>query len=199
MDSNNVGPRTLADVIELTERDSVDRISLGSVAAKRHVSAARSTAKYIEQFTGAQAEAIRLDDLVWIDSKLLFFAKKQGVDRKYAVRHVHMKNKLLACAHSAGWACKSFELRQSRDTRSSALKGHSRSRPGINDDAVRGGVRIEILKNMLRQAGVTTTLRYGKHFDVSRAAIYLHEYLRSRKGGPTAEPGDGPSSINHSE
>jgi hypothetical protein len=75
---NKQGPQTLAECLVLFEKSMANEISRGSVAAKRRISAARNTAKRIQQMFGAPAHRIRLDDLVEIDSQLVGVTNGRG-------------------------------------------------------------------------------------------------------------------------
>ncbi len=177
------GPQTLADLIDLIEHSTADQISRGAVGAKRRIRAARTITAYIEQFVGAPAQVIHLDDLVGIDPQWVVFVEGQGVVHQSAMQYVRAKNQLLACANAAGWKCKSFELQQASKPNRAAPARYRGGELRNIDDAVSGIVRRETLKRLLRNADPITTLdTYSEHLDVSHALINLDEYFRSRNG-----------------
>jgi hypothetical protein len=124
----------------LIESSMAGEIGRGSVA-KRHLTDARTTVRYLERQHKVPAQFIRLDDLVEIDAQLITYVEAQGINHESAIQYACNKNKLLEQAHAFGWTCESFELRQAWKPLRLALKGHARGALGIINDAIGNVIR----------------------------------------------------------
>jgi Phage integrase family len=176
------GPQTLAECMVLFESSMANEISCDSVAAKRRISAARNTAKRLQQLLGTPVHLIRLDDLVEIDSKLVAYVEAQGINHQSAIQYVCDKNKLLEHAHAVGWTCASFALRQAWKPVRAALKGDARGASGIIEDAIRRVVRPCQYTQRHLLAWQQAQLKYGRSL-LTLTAEECHFRRQLRRAG----------------
>jgi hypothetical protein len=180
--TSGAGPQTLADLMLLIEDNMSAEIGRGSVAAKRYLTDARTTTRYIERLCKVPAQCILLDDLVAIDSELIAFVEAEGINHESAVQYACNKNRLLEKAHASGWTCEAFELRQAWKPLRLALKGHARGASGIINNAIGNAIRPREFTEQHVLAWIQAQLASGRSL-LTVTADECHFRTQLRKAG----------------
>jgi len=129
---------TLADLIDRMDTIKAPRSLKGR--RKKESTAAHVTALHMIAMIGRPPNAIPLEELIDIDSRLIAYLESQAIPHRTALRYVREKDCLLERARTMGWSSAKFAVRESWEPIKVALKPSPHGSLTIPASAIAHGI-----------------------------------------------------------